>query len=109
MQGVSEYRRNFVVPQSLSDSTHSPTGKRSGTSRDVRELEPHPQLSHVTSAGVTSAKLAVTQEPAFSRKRKPLDNEKKVTFTTDYAEHGSPTKEVSLLTDIIYIQKCICT
>lgn len=58
-------------------------------------MEPHSPQGHVTTAGLSSAKMAITQEPAITRKRKPLDNEKKVTFTTDYAEHGSPTREVS--------------
>jgi hypothetical protein len=38
--------------------------------------------------------MAVVHEPAFARKRKPVDPGKKVTFTTDYAENGTPTKEV---------------
>ena len=41
-------------------------------------------------AGLSSAKLAVTQEPAFARKRKPPDHGRKVTFITDYTEHGAP-------------------
>ena len=102
MQGVSEYRRNFVIPQTvISDHTHlsppAPGPLKTSTTTTTAGGSPgtHPQQQgHVISAGLSSAKMAVTQEPAFTRKRKPLDHGKKVTFNTDYAEHGSPTKEV---------------
>lgn len=95
---MSEYRRNYLDPQSVPDPTHSPDGATLRAGHDGGEgqaLGPHPHQDHVISAGLSSVKMGVTQEPAFSRKRKLLDHEKRVTFTTDYAENGSPTKEVS--------------
>ena len=46
------------------------------------------------SAGLSLAKMAVVHEPAFARKRKPVDHGKKVTFNTDYADRGTPAEEV---------------
>ena len=110
MQGVSEYRRNFIIPQTISD--HSPPPPLGGalsppkTSTITSAMTglggsppgPHPQQQqqqgHVISAGLSSAKMAIVQEPAFARKRKPVDHGKKMTFTTDYADRGTPTKEV---------------
>ena len=106
---MSEYRRNFVVPQTISD--HSPpsplggalsppktstiTSATTGLGGSPPGAGPHPQQQgHVISAGLSSAKMAIVQEPAFARKRKPVDHGKKVTFTTDYADRGTPTKEV---------------
>ena len=96
---MSEYRRNFVVPQTISDHTHSPPApgpqKVITTTATGGSPRPHSQQQgHVIFAGLSSAKMAVTHEPAFTRKRKPVDHGKKVTFIADYAEHGSPTKEV---------------
>ena len=103
---MSEYRRNFVIPQTISDHTHSPPApgpqKTIPTMSAGGSLGPHPQQQdHVTTAGLSSAKMAVIHEPAFTRKRKPVDHGKKVTFTADYAEDGSPTNEVYMY--------CTCT
>ena len=74
-QGESEYIKNYKSPA------------------DLRALSPDPP-THV-SAGLSSAQLGVTREPAFSRKRKtPSHPDRKVTFTTDYIENGSPAREV---------------
>ena len=66
-QGESEYIKNYKSPAEL------------------RALSPDPP----THAGLSSAQLAVTREPAFSRKRKtPSHPDRKVTFTTDYIENA---------------------
>ena len=66
-QGESEYIKNYKSPAEL------------------RALFPDPP----THAGLSSAQLAVTREPAFSRKRKtPSHPDRKVTFTTDYIENA---------------------
>lgn len=36
----------------------------------------------------------ISREPYFSRKKKSPEHNKRVTFITDYAACGSPTKEV---------------
>ena len=76
-QGLSEYVRTYRSPDEL------------------RRLSPDPP--HHVSAGLSSAEMAVTHEPALPRKRKDPSHDRKVTFTTDYTEHGSPTKEVQKL------------
>ena len=88
---MSEYKRNFVVPETISpEPTRSPPGWT------VESEPPHPHEGHVISAGLSSAQMALTNEPAFARKKKPVENDKKVTFTSDFAEHRSPHEEVSL-------------
>ena len=100
---MSEYRRKFVVPQSITDPTLSPEAG------GHEEVGPQPQQDNVISAGLSSAKMAVTIEPAFTRKRKPLYHKKRVTFTTDYtAEHDSPVSEADHMT-CMYMYVCVHT
>jgi len=74
LQGQSEYVWTYRSPDEL------------------RKLSPDP-LHHVP-AGLSSVQMAVTHEPVLPRKRKDPSHDRKVTFTTDYTEHGSPTREV---------------
>ena len=92
-QGVSEYKRNFVVPETVSpEPTRSPPRWTVG----LEQPHAHSPEGHVISAGLSSAQMALTNEPAFARKKKPVESDKKVTFTSDYADHRSPRGQVSL-------------